>query len=187
VNNGVRFRTCGFVALLLLASAADTAANAAPSVQTAPAPSLAPLYTEAAAQFLSLYEEAGMLGAATVIDDCYKRAAPKATERCIAFDSVAQVMTDSWAQNGFPAPLDSLKRPAFDARIKKQLRLNGFEEQRLDGAIQRMMDQAAAALMAETKKRRKIAPSSGVIKDRPVNALVFNSRTTPTMQLKGLP
>ena len=157
MNNGVRFRTCGFVALLLLASAADTAANAAPSVQTAPAPSLAPLYTEAAAQFLSLYEEAGMLGAATVIDDCYKRAAPKATERCIAFDSVAQVMTDSWAQNGFPAPLDSLKRPAFDARIKKQLRLNGFEEQRLDGAIQRMMDQAAAALMAETQRRQKAA------------------------------
>ena len=155
MNNGVRFGTCGFAALLLLAWAADTAANAAPSVQTPPAPSVAPIYTEAAEQFLSLYEEAGMLGAATVIDDCYKRAAPKATERCIAFDSVAQVMTDSWAKNGFPAPLDSLKRPAFDARIKKQLRLNGFEEQRLDGAIQRMLDQAAAALMAETEKRRK--------------------------------
>ena len=156
MTNGVRFGACGFAALLLLASA-DPAANAAPSVQTPSAPSVAPIYTEAAEQFLSLYEEAGMVGAATVIDDCYKRAAPKATERCIAFDSVAQVMTDSWAQNGFPAPLDSLKRPAFDARIKKQLRLNGFEEQRLDGAIQRMLNQAAAALMAETQRRQKAA------------------------------
>ena len=155
MTNGVRFGACGFAALLLLASAADTAANAAPSVQTPPAPSVAPIYTEAAEQFLSLYEEAGMLGAATVIDDCYKRAAPKATERCIAFDSVAQVMTDSWAKNGFPAPLDSLRRPAFDARIKKQLRIQGIAENRLDGTIQRMLDQAAAVLMAETLRRQK--------------------------------
>lgn len=152
----MRFGACGFAALLLLTSA-DPAANAAPSVRTPPSPPIAPLYLEAAEQFLSLYAEAGMLGAATVIDECYKRAAPKATERCIAFDSVAQVMTDSWAQNGFPAPLDSLKRPAFDARIKRQLRLNGIEEQRLDGAIQRMLDQAAAALMAETQRRQKAA------------------------------
>jgi hypothetical protein len=96
-----------------------------------------------------------MLGAATVIDECYQRAAPTATERCLAFDSVAQVMTDSWAQSGFPAPLGSLKRPAFDARIKKQLRLQRIEEQRLDGAIQRMLNQAAAALMAESLRRQK--------------------------------
>jgi hypothetical protein len=137
-----------------LARPASAASTPAPTANP-PSPPIAPIYIEAAEQFLSLYDEAGMLGAATVIDECYKRAAPKATERCIAFDSVAQVMTDSWAQNGFPAPLDSLKRPAFDARVKKQLRLNGFEEQRLDGAIQRMLDQAAAALMAETEKRRK--------------------------------
>ena len=157
MTNGARFGTCGFVALLLLASAADTVANAAPSVQTPPAPSVAPIYTEAAEQFLSLYEEAGMLGAATVIDDCYKRAAPKTTERCIAFDSIAQVMTDSWAKNGFPAPLDSLKRPAFDARIKKQLRLHGIAEERLDGVIQRMLKQSAAALMAEYALRTQTA------------------------------
>jgi hypothetical protein len=116
---------------------------------------MAPLYTAAAEQFLSLYEEAGILGAATVIDECYKRAAPKATERCIAFDSVAQVMTESWAKNGFPAPLDSLKRPAFDTRIEKQLRLHGIDEKRFDDVIQRMLDQAAAALLAETEKRRQ--------------------------------
>ena len=96
-----------------------------------------------------------MLGAATVIDECYKRAAPTATERCFAFDSVAQVMTDSWGESGFPAPLNALKRPAFDAQIKKQLRLQGITEKRLDGAIQRMLNQAAAALMAETLRRQK--------------------------------
>ena len=161
-----RQRDTALAALLLALMGAAAAANAALARPAAaastpapparpPAPPIAPLYTEAAEQFLSLYEEAGMLGAATVIDGCYKRAAPKATERCIAFDSVAQVMVDSWAQNGFPAPLDSLTHSAFDARVKKQLRLNGFEERRLDGAIQRMLDQAAAALMAETEKRRK--------------------------------
>jgi hypothetical protein len=160
-----RQRDTALAALLLVLIGTAVAANAALARPAAaastpappenpPSPPIAPIYIEAAEQFLSLYEEAGMLGAATVIDDCYKRAAPKATERCIAFDSVAQVMTDSWAQNGFPVPLDSLKRPAFDARIKKQLRLNGFEEQRLDGAVQRMLDQAAAALMAESEKRR---------------------------------
>jgi hypothetical protein len=142
-----RQRDTALAALLLVVMGAAVAASARP------APPVAPLYTEAAEQFLTLYEEAGMLGAATVIDDCYKRAAPKATERCIAFDSVAQVMTESWAQNGFPAPLDSLKRPAFDARIKKQLRLQGRAEKRLDEAIQRMLNQAAAALTTETRKR----------------------------------
>lgn len=151
----VRQRHVVLAARFLVLIGAAAATNAAFARLAAPSPPTSPLYIEAAEQFLSLYKEAGMLGAATVIDGCYKRAAPKATERCIAFDSVAQVMTDSWAQNGFPAPLDSLKRPAFDARIKKQLRLNGFEEQRLDGAIQRMLDQAAAALMAETEKRRQ--------------------------------
>ena len=124
--------------------------GAAVAVSAPPAPPVAPLYTEAAEQFLTLYEEAGMLGAATVIDECYKRAAPKATERCIAFDSVAQVMTDSWAKNGFPAPLDSLRRPAFDARMKKQLRLQGIEAARADRVIRRMLDQAGAALASET-------------------------------------
>jgi len=163
-----RRRDTALAALLLIVMGTAVAANASlarPAAASTPAPPanppsppIAPIYIEAAEQFLSLYEEAGMLGAATVIDGCYKRAAPKATERCIAFDSVAQVMTDSWAQNGFPVPLDSLKRPAFDARIKKQLRLNGFEEQRLDGAIQQMLDQAAAGLIEETRKRRKAEP-----------------------------
>ena len=144
-----RQRNTALAALLLFVLGAAVAASARL------APPVAPLYTEAAEQFLALYEEAGMLGAATVIDDCYKRAAPTATERCLAFDSVAQVMTDSWAKNGFPAPLDSLRRPAFDARIKKQLRLKGIAENRLDGTIQRMLDQAAAVLMAETLRRQK--------------------------------
>ena len=96
-----------------------------------------------------------MLGAATVIDECYQRAAPTATERCLAFDSVAQVMADSWVQSGFPAPLEALKRPAFDARMKKQFRIQGIAEKRLDEAIQRMLNQAAAALMAETLRRQK--------------------------------
>jgi hypothetical protein len=134
---------------------ATAVANAAFARPDAPVPLVAPLYTEAVEQFLTLYEEAGMLGAATVIDECYKRAAPTATERCFAFDSVAQVMTDSWGESGFPAPLNALKRPAFDAQIKKQLRLQGITEKRLDGAIQRMLNQAAAALMAETLRRQK--------------------------------
>jgi hypothetical protein len=160
-----RQRDTALAALLLVAMGAPAVNNAAlarppssASPARPPSPPIAPLYTEAAEQFLSLYEEAGMLGAATVIDECYKRAAPTATERCLAFDSVTQVMTDSWAQNGFPAPLDSLKRPAFNARIKKQLRLHGIEEQRLDGALERMLDQAAAALMAETEKRHQRKP-----------------------------
>ena len=159
-------RDNALAALLLVLIGTAGAANAALARPTSaastpappanpPSPPIAPIYIEAADQFLSLYEEAGMLGAATVIDGCYKRAAPKPTKRCIAFDSVAQVMTDSWAKNGFPAPLDALTRPAFNARIKKQLRLNGFEERRLDGAIQGMLDQAAVALMAETEKRRQ--------------------------------
>jgi D-alanyl-D-alanine dipeptidase len=151
----VRQRDIAVAARFLVLIGATAVANAAFARPTAPVPPVAPLYTEAAEQFLALYEEAGMLGAATVIADCYKRAAPKATERCIAFDSVAQVMTDSWAKNGFPAPLDSLRRPAFDARIKKQLRIQGIAENRLDGTIQRMLDQAAAVLMAETLRRQK--------------------------------
>ena len=159
-----RQRNSALAALLLVvmgAPVADNAALARPPSSASPArphsPPIAPLYTEAAEQFLSLYEEAGMLGAATVIDECYKRAAPTATERCLAFDSVTQVMTDSWAKNGFPAPLDSLKRPAFDARIKKQLRLHGIAEERLDGVIQRMLKQSAAALMAEYALRTQTA------------------------------
>jgi hypothetical protein len=151
----VRQRDIAVAARFLVLVGATAVANAAFARPTAPVPPIAALYTEAAEQFLTLYEEAGMLGAATVIDECYQRAAPTATERCLAFDSVAQVVTDSWAQSGFPAPLDALKRPAFDARIKTQFRLQGIAEKRLDGAIQRMLDQAAAALMAETKRRKK--------------------------------
>jgi len=157
-----RQRNTALAALLLVVMGAPVANNAAlarPPSSASPArphsPPIAPLYTEAAEQFLSLYEEAGMLGAATVIDECYKRAAPTATERCLAFDSVAQVMTDSWAKNGFPAPLNSLTRPAFDARMKKQLRLQGTEAARVDSVIRRMLDQAAAALLMETEKRRQ--------------------------------
>lgn len=165
MHNDVDTRTIvrvsyALVGLVLFGFCAATTATGAPpkSAARGPEADAAAIYAAAAGRFRTTFESGGMMGVADVIDDCYKRAAPQATSSCVAFDSVAQVMADSVARLGLPPPLDFLKRPAFDARVKKQLRLHGVDEKQMDGVIRVMLDQAGVALNVEynSQQRKKI-------------------------------
>ncbi len=150
------------VRLVLFGVFATTTALAAPPKSAAPAqePDVAAIYAEAAARFITTFRTEGMMGAAEIIDDCYKRASPKATSSCIAFDSITQYMALTAASLGLPPPLESLERASFDARMKKQLRLQGIDEKQMDPLIRRILAQARFALNLEytRQERMKIKP-----------------------------
>lgn len=162
MHNDVDTRTIvrvsyALVGLVLFGFCAATTAIAAPPKSAAPVPEAdaAAIYAEAAGRFLTKFQTEGMMGAAAVIDDCYKRAAPKATMSCIAFDSITQHMALTAASVGLPPPLKSLERASFDARMKKQLRLQGIDEKQMDGVIRVMLDQARVALNLEYNRQQR--------------------------------
>jgi hypothetical protein len=59
------------------------------------------------------------------------------------------------ASVGLPPPLKSLERASFDARMKKQLRLQGIDEKQMDGVIRVILDQARVALNLEYNRQQK--------------------------------
>lgn len=147
--------SCALVRSVLFGFCAAMTALAAPPKSSAPVPAsdVAAIYAEAAGRFLTKFRTEGMMGVAEIIDDCYKRASPEATSSCIAFDSIAQHMALTAASLGLPPPLKSLERASFDARMKKQLRLQGIDENQMDHLIGLMLGEAREALNLEYFRR----------------------------------
>jgi hypothetical protein len=115
-------------------------------------------YTAAAESFLKTYRQSGMLGAAGEVEGCYKRAANTFQFSCVALDSMAYVMGEAWAQNGYPVPMASLEYPVFAARVKKQLRIAGMKDDTQMNAYVNALVQRSSVALADASERTKADP-----------------------------
>jgi hypothetical protein len=137
------------------------ALSSSPALAATPAPPKDPAdvaYTTAAESFLKTYRQSGMLGAAGEVEGCYKRAGNTFQFSCVALDSMAYVMGEAWAQNGYPVPMASLEYPAFAARVKKQLRIAGMKDDTQMNAYVNALVQRSSLALADASERTKADP-----------------------------